>query len=322
MTHQPRSDAFALPMQTRAIAVSAFDVEARTIDLVWTTGARVLRYDWYREEPYEEELVVSAEAVDLNRLNSGAPLLAAHSQWSLSGILGVVVRAMIEKGEGRATVRFAKAEDDPDADRVFRKVVDGIIRNVSVGYLLRKVERIRQASGMMLWRVIDWQPYEISFVAVGADAGAGVRSADAPTYPIVFEDSRMSDPVVPPVVPPANPAADPAQGARSETQPAPSGAAPQEHTWAAGEMAKVQARALSFGLDAAAAIEVMGTARSLEEATDALQTKASTLQSKRQNPHHQGSMPPNPDEAKRAEALDPKNVYARRMEATRAAATR
>lgn len=321
MTHQPRSDAFALPMQTRAISVSAFDVEARTVDLVWTTGARVLRYDWYREEPYEEELVVSAEAVDLTRLNSGAPLLAAHSQWSLAGILGVVVRALIENGEGHARVRFAKAEDDPDADRVFRKVVDGIIRNVSVGYLLRKVERIRQASGMMLWRVIEWQPYEISFVAVGADAGAGVRSADAPTYPIVFlEDRTMPDPTDP--LNPANPAADPAQAARSETQPVPSGAAPQEHAWAAGEMAKVQARAVSFGLDAAAAIEVMGTTRSLEEATDALQTKVSALQSKRQNPHHQGGTTPNPADAKRAEALDPKNVYARRMEATRAAATR
>lgn len=306
----------ALPMMTRAAAVARVDEAARTFELVWTTGAKVRRFDWWREEPYDEELVVSAAAVDLSRLNAGAPLLESHGQWSLRSVLGVVEKAWLEGGEGRAVVRFAAAESSPDGDRVFRMVRDQIIRNVSVGYTIRKVERQRPEGGVTLWRVVDWQPFEISLVAVGADPGAGVRAADVPTYPLIITDqpaarAQTKEPAMPDPIETQDPA-DPAAAPPSDpTRTAPAPVEPAPHAWTPADMAKVQARARAFGLGDGAAIEVMGTARSLEEATDALQAKAATSQTARTQPHHRAAPPAkvNPDTAKR---LNPADIYAAR----------
>ena len=189
-------------MLSRAAAVQpgTLDEEARTVDLVFTTGARVLRAPWYGK-PYQEELSLEPKHVRLGRLNGGAPLLDSHNGWGLSGVMGVVVAgsARLEKGQGVATVRFAKAEDDPEADKVFRKVKDGIIRNVSVGYRVHKMTKVEEGEGQIpVMRAEDWEPMEISLVPMGADAAAGVRAEGAETNPCVFvedeplEDKRMS----------------------------------------------------------------------------------------------------------------------------------
>src|SRR5690349_1310717 len=91
--------------------------EARTVDLVWTTGARVLRGFWDR---YWEELSLDPKHVRMERLNSGAPLLADHIA-STQTTIGVVEAASLQKKRGVATVRFVKAGVDPEADRVFEK---------------------------------------------------------------------------------------------------------------------------------------------------------------------------------------------------------
>jgi len=294
-----RGDGNSLPMQTRSVEIRNFDEESRSFDLVWTTGAKVRRYDWYRDEPYDEELVVSSQAVDLTRLNSGAPLLAMHNGWNLGSQLGVVERAWIEGGEGLARVRFPKAEDDPDADKVFRKIKDKIIRNVSVGYRIRKVERNRGNDDITLWRVIDWEPFEISIVSVPADTGAGIRSDASETYPVTFinraapdltkepsmpkevqnpataqpgaTDTRTAPPVQPPVPTPET----------REASPTPP-ASPQERSWSVTDISRLTARAEAFGLDASAAVEVMASARSLDEATDTLQERAASRPAPRQ----------------------------------------
>ena len=90
---------------------STFDAVARTVDVVWTTGAKVRRYDDWNDRYYDEELVVSPEAVDMSRLNAGASVLNTHSQWDLSNVIGVVERAWLEGNEGRATVKLSQRED-------------------------------------------------------------------------------------------------------------------------------------------------------------------------------------------------------------------
>lgn len=323
----PRDPAAAdgLPMQVRAAPITSVNAAARTIDLVWTTGAKVRRYDWWEGEPYDEELVVSGNAVDLARLKDGAPLLDQHRAWDLEGVIGVVEKASVSGGEGRATVRFAKAEDHEGADRIFRMIQDGIIRNVSVGYTVNKVERIIEPGKVTLWRVVDWQPYELSIVAVGADPGAGVRSEGARTFPVTFTNEARSmsdhttDPqngaanpsAAPEAVPPAAPATPPAP--QPETRTVPTAAV----SWTPADMAKVQARAGAFGLTAADAIAVMGETRSVEEATDALQSRATEKQASRTNPHHRAGDAPKPEVAARAARLDPAAIYGKR----RAAAT-
>ena len=165
-----------LPMQTRLAAVqpSSLNVESRTIDLVWSTGAKVRRFDYWEGRYYDEELSLDPAHVDLSRLNAGANLLNSHGQYDLSDVLGVVERAWIEDGQGLATVRFSsRAEVEP----IFADVKTGIIRNVSVGYWVRKYEVTREDGKVDVYRAVDWQPGEISLVSVPADAGAGTRAA-------------------------------------------------------------------------------------------------------------------------------------------------
>ncbi|MFW7382406.1 MAG: hypothetical protein ACOH5I_26650 [Oligoflexus sp.] len=79
--------------------------EERTVDLVWTTGSRVLRVPWF-DEPYFEELSVEDSSIRLQRLNGGAPLLDSHESRNLSDQIGVVLRSWIKGGKGHATVQF------------------------------------------------------------------------------------------------------------------------------------------------------------------------------------------------------------------------
>lgn len=166
------------PLSMRAtIRPGSVDIEKRTFDVIWTTGARVLRGFW---DQHYEELSLDPKHVRMQRLNNGAPLLESHDGYRLGSVLGVVEpgSAKLDGKQGTATVRFAKAEDDPEADKVFRKVVDGIIQNLSVGYRTFKMEKIVSGEGEIpVMRAVDWEPYELSVVAMGADDGAGFRSA-------------------------------------------------------------------------------------------------------------------------------------------------
>jgi hypothetical protein len=89
------------------------DAEARTVEVIWSTGATVRRRDLWTGKRYDEVLSRSPH-VDLSRLNSGAPLLNTHGAFDLAGVIGVVERAWIatsnDSYEGRATVRFSARE--------------------------------------------------------------------------------------------------------------------------------------------------------------------------------------------------------------------
>lgn len=180
------------PAFGRSADFGGIDEDTRTVDLTWTTGAGVKRRNWMTGEIYIEELVVSENAIDMTRLNGGAPLLDTHDQWDLEGVLGVVERAWIEKGEGKASVRFAKTDK---GTRALDLVRDKIIRNVSVGYEVRRFE-VDRSGDIPVYRAVDWQPTEISLVPVGADAGAGVRKKariSNPTGDAQHKESNMTD---------------------------------------------------------------------------------------------------------------------------------
>ncbi len=130
-----------LPLQTRAevrVLPETVDTEARTVEVVWSTGATVRRRDPWTGKRYDEVLSLNPAHVDLSRLNNGAPLLDTHGVFDLDHVPGVVERAWIARTngayEGRAVVRFSERED---VEPVWRDVRAGIIRNVSVGYTVR-----------------------------------------------------------------------------------------------------------------------------------------------------------------------------------------
>ena len=175
------------PMGLRAAFVpGSVNEERRTVELCWTTGARVLRAPWWGDA-YYEELSLDAKHVRLDRLNSGrAPLLDTHDGYRLGSVLGVVESVTLNKKEGTAVVRFARAEDDPEADVIYRKVVDGIIGNVSVGYRVYRYDSVEEEGELKVKRATDWEPFEISLVPMGADGDGAVRSAAVQTNPCEF----------------------------------------------------------------------------------------------------------------------------------------
>jgi hypothetical protein len=163
-------------LQTRAMfAPETINVEERTVELVWTTGAQVRRASWSRGD-YIEELSLQPGAVRLDRLNKGGPLLDAHDSYSLRSQIGVVQRAWLNGTEGRALVKFSRRDD---VEPIFQDVIDGIYRNVSVGYKVHKTER-NETGAVPVERAVDWEPYELSLVPIPADAGAQVRSEEPP----------------------------------------------------------------------------------------------------------------------------------------------
>lgn len=164
-----------IPLQTR-LATLETEAEDRVFNVIFTTGAVLRKYNFLADEAYNEELVVTPAAVRLARLNSGAaPVLDTHSDVALENIKGVVVggSARIADGLGYASL---KIDGGGENESIIRKIRDGIIRNVSVGYRVHRFEVIRFEGAVPLYRAVDWEPFEISLVPIGADAGAGIRS--------------------------------------------------------------------------------------------------------------------------------------------------
>lgn len=160
-----------------ALTSSTANAETRTVEVMWSTGAPVLRRDWEIGSFYEE-LSLDPKHVRMGRLTSGtAPFLVDHNGYSVESALGVVERAAIVNGKGTATIRFAAEGIDPRADVLFRKIKDGIVKNVSVGYRTYKFEKVEGGdSKTPTYRATDWEPHEISAVAMGAEQGAGFRA--------------------------------------------------------------------------------------------------------------------------------------------------
>lgn len=172
-----REQKVSLPLVTREAPFipSTLDSEKRTVELVFTTGARALRFDWWDGEYFWEELSMDPAHVRMGRLQNGAPLLNSHQRFNLDDQIGVVEKASLKGNEGFATVRFAK---DEKSDEIFQKVADKIVRNVSIGYNIYRMieqEQVDPATGYKVFRAVDWEPSEISLVPVGADDQAKVR---------------------------------------------------------------------------------------------------------------------------------------------------
>jgi len=181
-------------LHTRAAFVPATLNEAdRTVEVTWSTGSQVRRFDWWAEKEWIEELSMNPDHVRLDRLNNGAPLLPNHQNYGLGDVIGVVEKAWLVGNEGRATIRFSKRED---VQMIIDEVKDGILRNISVGYKIYRLEEQKERQGeLKVFRAVDWEPMEISLVAIPADAGAQVRSESETNIVLIThtEVSKMAE---------------------------------------------------------------------------------------------------------------------------------
>jgi len=156
------------------LAPNTVDADARTVEVIWSAGARVRRASFFGE-PYDEELSLDPAHVRLDRLNAGAPFLKVHEIDTLDAVIGSVVpgSARIENGRGIAQVRISERAD---VEPIWRDIQAGHIRAVSIGYQVHRFDISKPDGGRALWRAVDWTPFEISAVPVGADPAAGFRS--------------------------------------------------------------------------------------------------------------------------------------------------
>lgn len=165
------------PLAVRA-DVGSIDADKRTAELIFSTGAPVVRYDWMSGKRFREVLGMKPENVRLERLNAGAPLLDAHSAYSLDNVLGAVETgtARLQKGQALATVRFSRRDA---VEPIFQDVRDGILRSVSVGYrVYRFIETQGKNEEIPTREAVDWEPFEVSLVPMPADIGARVRGGE------------------------------------------------------------------------------------------------------------------------------------------------
>ena len=144
----------------RAEMTAFSEVEDRTYEFPFSSENPVARY--FGNEVLSHEI----KAADLSRLNDGAPLLFNHD---VDRVIGVVEMARIDEKlkRGYARVRFSKNEF---AQQVLADVKDGILRNVSFGYSIDKMEE--RGSGNFV--ATAWSPYEISMVSIPADKTVGI----------------------------------------------------------------------------------------------------------------------------------------------------
>jgi HK97 family phage major capsid protein/HK97 family phage prohead protease len=151
----------------RETTVGEIREEERTIELAFSS-----------EEPVErlfgtEILDHSPDSIRLGRLRESGALLVNHDPADLVGKVETV-----EVGSdrlARAQVRFGKSDR---ANEIFNDVKDGIRSGVSVGYQIHKLTEEGE-EGTTVFRATDWEPMEISLVAIPADATVGVGRSES-----------------------------------------------------------------------------------------------------------------------------------------------
>jgi len=166
-------EGFALMTDTRRdaqLSAKAGESDSRTASLSFSSEVQVPR--WFGGEILDH----NPSSVRMDFMRSGrAPVLINHDRFGRP--VGVVQSAEISGDKkGRAVVRFGRGAE---ADSVLQDVRDGILTNVSVGYRVHEMKLESSSDDGDVYRVTDWEPLEVSLVAVPADASVGVgRTAE------------------------------------------------------------------------------------------------------------------------------------------------
>jgi len=181
-------------LSTRAaVKPGSYKPDDHTVEVTWSTGSQVRRFDWL-DRPYIEELSMDPKHIRMGRLNSGAPFIKDHASYSVDNVIGVVDRGWLSGGVGAALIRF---DDDADAAKYEAKVKNGILRNLSVGYQVHEYEVIpsKVEGDLPIYRAIDWEPLELSLVAIPADPSAQIRSSsELHSVSLTIRGNAMSEP--------------------------------------------------------------------------------------------------------------------------------
>lgn len=151
-------------------------IEAKAAD----DDERTVRVSLSSEEPVRvagkiEVLDHSPNSVDMRRAKSGLPLLTDHDHRAQIGVVENI------RLVGRRLEGVARFGSSALAMERWRDVSAGILRSISVGYLIHD----SRETGDGVVRVNRWEPYEASMVGVPADPTVGFnrsfKEGDMPT---------------------------------------------------------------------------------------------------------------------------------------------
>ncbi len=172
--------------RTFSIERAAVSKDSRTVKLAFASDKPVEHWFGFLE------LSMKGSSMRTDRLDSGAPLLVDHDTRDVVGVVEGYSIGM--DGIARASVRFGESVR---ANEVFNDVQGGIRQNVSVGFIVHKMDLIKEEKGSVpAYRSSDWEPYEISIVAVPADISVGVgrsKSADSGRNKMPINDGENTE---------------------------------------------------------------------------------------------------------------------------------
>ena len=172
----------------KRVEQTQFDMlDERTMQFPFSSEYPVARY--YGNEVLSHE----PGHCDMTRMSGGAPLLYNHDP---DRVIGVVERGYINEDEkrGYAKVRFSMNEK---AQEILADIRDGILRGISFGYSIEKMEE--REDGFV---ATNWRPYEVSVVSIPADPTVGIGrslsepSSDVQAAPAASPVNTMTEPVM------------------------------------------------------------------------------------------------------------------------------
>jgi HK97 family phage major capsid protein/HK97 family phage prohead protease len=155
--------------QQRSMTLERAALGADTREIEFSFSSEFPADRWFGKEILSH----APGAANLSRLNDGGQLLFNHS-WD--DYIGVIEKAEIRSDKrGYVKVRFANHER---AQQIMKDVEDGILRNVSFGYMIddMKLTKSDNEKGDE-FTATRWTPYEVSLVTVPADPTIGVGRA-------------------------------------------------------------------------------------------------------------------------------------------------
>lgn len=130
--------------------------------------------DWVRGL---EVLGHNTDEIDDSRMKDGLVIQDTH----YGEQIGIMDKPEVKDGKIVGTIRFGHSQKARDIEA---DALDGIKKNMSVGYIVKEYKRdgVDEATKLPIFRVTKWMPYEASFVNCPADPNIGVgRSAAAET---------------------------------------------------------------------------------------------------------------------------------------------
>lgn len=150
--------------------------ETRTVALSFSSENAVSR--WWGIEILSHD----PGAMRTDRMRSGGALLMDHNPKDQVGVIEEC-RCNDKEKRGEALARFSRSAH---AEEILKDVQDGIRSNISVGYMVHRMEELKadQMNADLLkmaadekvpvFRITDWEPMEISIVSIPADVSVGI----------------------------------------------------------------------------------------------------------------------------------------------------